>query len=127
MGNVLHQQSFGYREDDMVPIKQLCQILACICICFTVTLQAQDLLTPSSLQGTWKLVSLTIEGKDIPATGYLIFEGRHYSFITNLERPALTREIGRKPLDQLAEAEKNLFCGGLPFPEHGRWFVQHPG
>ena len=79
-------------------------------VCFGATLCAQErTLSHSSLEGPWMLQSLTMEGKEVPATGYMLFHGDHYTFITNMERPSLVPETGRKPLDQLSESEKDLF------------------
>lgn len=81
-----------------------------VCMGVAVALQVQTtLLTPSSLEGTWKLRSLSLDGKDTPATGYMIFHGNHYAFITNMERPKLTAEISRKTVGRLSEAEKDLY------------------
>lgn len=84
-------------------------VLISACICFGTSLHSQGSLATSALEGAWKLRSLSIDGKDTPATGYMIFHGNHYAFVTNRERPKLTAEISRKPTAQLSEAEKNIY------------------
>ena len=81
---------------------------AAACLCFCLTLCAQTPLTPSALEGAWKLRSLSMDGKKTSATGYMLFHGNYYSFITNMERPKLTAEISRKPGRELTEAEKDM-------------------
>lgn len=78
-------------------------------LCFTFPVYGQEALTPTALEGAWILQSLTMDGEEVPATGYMFFSGRHYSFITNMYRPSLTRESGRRPLEELRESEKDLF------------------
>ena len=66
-------------------------------------------LTPAMLQGTWKLQSLSLDGVPQIASGYTIFQGGHFSFITNRARPKLTAGIGEKTPEQLTEQEKRLY------------------
>ena len=62
--------------------------------------------TPSELQGTWKLTSLTRDGQRSDASGYLLFDGNHYAYLTTRERPDIAPEVGRKSPEQLTDVEK---------------------
>lgn len=75
-------------------------------ICASAALAQQRPPTPSELQGAWKLTSLTRDGQSRPASGYLLFDGNHYTYLTTRERPDLAEEVGRKSLEQLTDAEK---------------------
>jgi hypothetical protein len=50
----------------------------------------------------------SLDGKPVTATGYMLFSGDRYSFITNTERPKITREASGKPVGQMTEEEKSL-------------------
>lgn len=71
-------------------------------------LRAQTPVSAAALQGAWKLKSMTMSGKSTPATGYMLFAGDHYSFITNTERPKMSRETSSKPFAQMTEQEKEM-------------------
>ena len=83
-------------------------------------------LSPADLQSTWKLVSLTYDGQPQKATGYMVFQGGHYSFVTNRERPRLPAGAGDKPPAQLnpeevrayVEAFRNMTAAAGPFSNH---------
>jgi hypothetical protein len=69
--------------------------------------QAQRALTPDALQGIWKLTSISIGGTDQPTSGYMMFMGDRYLFVTTRgERPTMDEGMGRKAPNQLTEAEK---------------------
>jgi hypothetical protein len=88
---------------------------------------AQHALTAADLQGAWKLVSLTFDGKPQKATGYMVFQGAHFSFITSRERPPLPAGVGEKPPAQLnpdevrayVEAFRNMTAAAGPFSIKG--------
>ena len=93
--------------------------------------RAQHALSAADLQGTWKLVSLTFDGQPQKATGYMVFQGGHYSFITNRERPRLPAGVGDKPPAQLnagevrayVEAFRNMTAAAGPFSVKGEEVV----
>lgn len=66
-------------------------------------------VTAAQLQGAWKLVSLTYDGKPQKATGYIVFNGDYYTFITNRERPNLPPNVGQKPPEQLTPEENRAY------------------
>ena len=70
---------------------------------------AQQTPTAADLQGTWKLVSLSFDGQPQKATGYIVFHGGHYSFITNRVRPTIPNGAGDKPPSQLNAEEVNAY------------------
>ena len=70
---------------------------------------AQQTPTAADLQGAWKLVSLTFDGQPQKASGYIVFQGGHYSFITNRERPMIPGGAGDKPPSQLNPDEVNAY------------------
>jgi hypothetical protein len=88
---------------------------------------AQHSLTAADLQGAWKLVSLSFDGKPQKATGYMVFQGTHFSFITSRERPQLPAGVGEKPPAQLnadevrayVEAFRNMTAAAGPFSIKG--------
>jgi hypothetical protein len=88
-------------------------------------------LSAADLQGTWKLVSLTYDGQAQKATGYMIFQGGHYTFVTNRERPRLPAGVGDKPPAQLnaeevhayVEAFRNMTAAAGPFTVKGEEVV----
>lgn len=69
----------------------------------------QTPVTPGALEGAWKLQSLSYNGEKQEALGYLVFHGTYYSWVTTRTRPKLTADISRKPVDQLTDAEKQMF------------------
>jgi Lipocalin-like domain len=83
--------------------------------------------TTAELQGTWKLVSLTFDGQPQKASGYMIFQGGSYSFITSRERPRIPAGAGEKPPAQLTpeevgayvEAFRNMTAAAGPFSIKG--------
>ena len=89
--------------------------------------RAQHALSPADLQGTWKLVSLTYDGQAQKATGDMIFQGGHYTFVTNRERPRLPAGVGDKTPAQLnpeevhayVEAFRNMTAAAGPFSIRG--------
>ncbi len=85
-----------------------------LCFLFVLLLSAtpsfaQQTPTAADLQGAWKLVSLTFDGQPQKASGYIVFQGGHYSFITNRERPAIPAGAGDKPPAQLNADEVNAY------------------
>lgn len=88
---------------------------------------AQQTPTAADLQGAWKLVSLSFDGQPQKASGYIVFQGGHYSFITNRERPAIPGGAGDKPPSQLNAAEvtayveafRNMTAAAGPFSIKG--------
>jgi hypothetical protein len=70
---------------------------------------AQQAVSVTELQGAWKLKSLSFDGADQAASGYLVFNGHHYSFITTRARRKFTSGMGIKPFGQLTEDEKALY------------------
>jgi hypothetical protein len=88
---------------------------------------AQHSLTTADLQGTWKLVSLSFDGQPQKATGYMVFQGEHFSFITSRERPRVPAGAGEKPPAQLnaeevrayVEAFRNMTAAAGPFSIKG--------
>jgi hypothetical protein len=72
-------------------------------------LAAQHTLAAADLQGAWKLVSLTYDGAPQPATGYMIFQGDHYSFVTSRERPKIPAGAGDKTPAALTAAENSAY------------------
>jgi hypothetical protein len=70
---------------------------------------AQQTPTAADLQGTWTLVSLSFDGQPQKASGYIIFQGGHYSFITNRERPTIPAGAGDKAPSQLTADEVNAY------------------
>ena len=70
---------------------------------------AQQTPTTADLQGTWKLVSLTFDGQQQKATGYMIFQGTNFSFITSRERPRIPAGAGEKPPAQLNTEEVRAY------------------
>lgn len=88
---------------------------------------AQQPVTVASLQGAWKLVSLSYDGKPQKASGYIVFSGNHYTFVTNRERPMLPDGVGTKTPEQLTaeenrayvEAFRNMTAAGGPFTIKG--------
>jgi hypothetical protein len=96
-------------------------------VTWAVPASAQHALTAADLQGAWKLVSLTFDGKPQKATGYMVFQGTHFSFITNRERPQLPPGVGEKPPAQLnpdevrayVEAFRNMTAAAGPFSIKG--------
>jgi hypothetical protein len=83
-------------------------ILLCV-VMSAVPASAQHALSAADLQGAWKLVSLTYDGAPQPATGYMIFQGDHYSFVTNRERPKIPAGAGDKPPAALTAAESSAY------------------
>jgi hypothetical protein len=69
----------------------------------------QQPVTPAALEGAWKLTSLSYDGKPQPATGYIVFHGSHYSYVTNRERPKLPNGVGTKPPEQLTAEENRAY------------------
>ena len=53
--------------------------LPIVCTWLVVSLVAQQSVTSAALQGTWALRSLSYDGVPQTATGYMIFQGSHYS------------------------------------------------
>jgi hypothetical protein len=71
---------------------------------------AQTGLTPPALQGMWKLTSLSMGGRDQPTSGYMVFMGHRYLFVTTRgDRPTMTDGVSRKAPDQLTDAEKTAY------------------
>jgi hypothetical protein len=71
---------------------------------------AQSALTSSALQGMWKLTSLSIGGSDQPTSGYMIFAGDRYLFVTTRgQRPTMSEGMSRKPPAELTDAEKTAY------------------
>ena len=70
---------------------------------------AQHSLAAADLEGAWKLVSLTYDGQPQPATGYMIFNDGHYSFLTNRERPRIPAGAGEKAPSALAPEEVRAY------------------
>ncbi len=91
------------------------------------TALAQHSLTAADLQGAWTLVSLTYDGAPQKATGYMIFQGDHYSFVTNRERPQIPAGAGDKAAGALTagenkayvEAFRNMTAAAGPFSVKG--------
>jgi hypothetical protein len=88
---------------------------------------AQKTPTAAELQGTWRLVSLSFDGQPQKATGYMIFQGENYSFITNRERPRIPAGAGEKDPGKLnaeeirayVEAFRNMTAASGPFSLKG--------
>ena len=87
--------------------------LPIVCTWLVVSLVAQQSVTSAALQGTWALRSLSYDGVPQTATGYMIFQGSHYSFLTNRTRENLTPGIGAKSLEELTEQEKQLYINAF--------------
>jgi len=91
------------------------------------TASAQHSLTAADLQGAWTLVSLTYDGAPQKATGYMIFQGDHFSFVTSRERPRIPAGAGDKPVAALTaeestayvEAFRNMTAAAGPFSVKG--------
>jgi hypothetical protein len=82
-------------------------MLLALCLGFSLNLVAQNPLALSDLEGAWKLESWTDDGKKVPATGYMLFHGSYYSFVTNVSpRPD---RLSRKPFPEMTEAEKEAY------------------
>jgi opacity protein-like surface antigen len=94
----------------VVPVsssKSLC--CAAVLLCLGAAAAAQPALTQPVLQGTWTLKSVSYDGVPQTATGYMMFSGGHYSYVTNRSRRELTPGIGGKTPDALSEEEKRLY------------------
>lgn len=85
--------------------------LVAVALWLTAAALAQEHPAPTreQLQGSWKLVSLSYDGKPQAAAGYMLFAGDRYAFVTTRERPPLTREVNDKTVDQLTSEEKDLY------------------
>src|SRR5258706_11257021 len=71
---------------------------------------AQTGLTPAALQGMWKLTSLSMDGREQPTSGYMVFMGERYLFVTTRgDPPTMSEGISRKAPDQLTDAEKTTY------------------
>jgi hypothetical protein len=89
--------------------RALAAAAAWTCAALTVA-HAQHALTPEALQGTWKLMSISIGGTDQRTSGYMMFMGDRYVFVTTRgERPTMDEGMGRKEPSQLNEAEKRAY------------------
>jgi hypothetical protein len=67
-------------------------------------------LTPAALQGMWKLTSLSMDGREQPTSGYMVFMGERYLFVTTRgDRPTMGEGMSRKAPDQLTDAEKTAY------------------
>lgn len=84
-------------------------LVAVVLAWLVIPAAAQQAVTPAALQGTWILRSLSYDGVPQTATGYMIFQGSHYSYVTNRTRSKFTPGIGAKSVEQLTEGEKRLY------------------
>jgi hypothetical protein len=84
-------------------------VFAGVCASLAVG-SAQGALTPGALQGMWKLTSISIAGANQPTSGYMVFMGDRYLFVTTRgERPAMDEGMGRKGTAELTDAEKRAY------------------
>jgi hypothetical protein len=74
------------------------------------TASAQPPVTTAALQGMWKLTSLSMDGVERPTSGYMVFSGDRYIFVTTRgERPHLPEESSRTAPSQMSDADKSLY------------------
>jgi hypothetical protein len=102
-------------------------VAGCAAVASSAPARAQTALSAQALQGAWKLVSLTYDGQPQKASGYLVFQGEYYTFVTSRERPRLPAGVGDKTPAQLepeevhayVEAFRNMTAAAGPFSIRG--------
>lgn len=86
-------------------------VLAAVCALAPALVAAQEKAapTPERLQGAWKLQSLTYDGEPQVATGYILFVGDRYSFVTTRKRPVPPGDMPDRPVSEMSDAEKTFY------------------
>jgi hypothetical protein len=83
---------------------------AVACAAATASAQQPAAVTPAALQGMWKLTSFSRDGVSMPCSGYMVFTGNRYIFVTTRGvRPNLPEDSGRAPVEALSDSVKSLY------------------